>query len=99
MISLVKVELKDSSGRVVKRKAAYRDDESKTQIDGCPTEMGQGAPSVGRSQPQPGYNLGEQYDRLTPGIYTLTIMYCVSGVPGRLVSNAIYFEIEGGKNW
>ena len=95
MISPVLVELKNSSGRVIERKEAYRKDESKTQFDGCPTYMSQGAPFAGRSQLQPGYGLGEQYDRLVPGKYTLTITYCVSGVPGRLVSNTILLEVEG----
>ena len=98
MISPVRVELKDSSGRGIERKPVYRNDESTTQVEGCSTYLGQGAPSVGRSQPQPGYSLGEQYDRLAPGKYTVTITYCVPGVPGRLVSNAIVVEVDSGKN-
>lgn len=96
MISPVLVELKDSSGRVIERKTAYRKDESKTQFEECPTYMNQGAPYVGRSQPQPGYGLGEQYDPMAPGKYTFTITYCVSGFPGRLVSNTIFLEVDGG---
>jgi hypothetical protein len=98
MISPVLVELKDSSGRVIERKAAYRTSESNTQFDACPTYMNQAAPYVGRSQERPGYGLGEQYDRLAPGKYTLTITHCVSGVPGRLVSNTIPLEVEGREN-
>ena len=98
MMSPVLLELKDSTGRVIERKAAYRNDESKTQFEVCPTYMSQGTPQFGRSQPQPGYRLGEQYDRLAPGKYSLAISYCVAGVPGRLVSNTILLEVEGREN-
>jgi hypothetical protein len=98
MISPVLVELKDITGRVVERKSAYRKDENKTQSEGCPTYMNQGAPFAGRSQPQTGYGLGEQYDRLAPGTYSITIAYCVSGERGLLVSNTILLEVEGHEN-
>src|SRR6266481_4088189 len=93
-ISPVLVELKDITGRVVERKAAYRRAENKTQSEGCPTYMNQGAPSAGRSQSQPGYGLGEQYDRLAPGSYSITISYCVPAERGLLVSNTILLEVE-----
>jgi hypothetical protein len=96
MIAPVLVELKDSSGRVIERNAAYRQGDSNKQFDACPTYMNQNAPSVGRSQQRPGYALGEHYDPLAPGKYTLTINYCVSGVPGRLVSNTIPLEVALG---
>jgi hypothetical protein len=98
MISPVLVELKDITGRVVERKAAYRRDENKTQSAGCPTYMSQGAPSAGRSQPQTSYGLGEQYDRLAPGTYSITIAYCVSAERGLLLSNTILVEVEGHEN-
>lgn len=55
MISPVLVELKDISGRIVERKAAYRNHGNEAQSEGCPTYLAQGAPFVGRSQLQPGY--------------------------------------------
>src|SRR6266436_5283840 len=97
-ISPVLVELKDITGRVVERKAAYRRAENKTQSEGCPTYMNQGAPSAGRSQSQPGYGLGEQYDRLAPGSYSITISYCVPAERGLLVSNTILLEVEAHEN-
>jgi hypothetical protein len=98
MISPVLVELKDLTGRVIEPKAAYTRHKDKTESDGCPTYMSQGAPFAGRSQPQTGYELGEQYNRLAPGKYSITITYCVSGVKGRLVSNTIPIEVEGREN-
>ena len=98
MISPVLVELKDITGRVVERKAPYRKQENETQSEGCPTYLAQGAPFAGRSQLQPGFALGEQYDRLAPGKYSITVTYCVSAVPGPLVSNTILLEVEGREN-
>jgi hypothetical protein len=98
IVSPVLVELKDITGRVVERKAAYRKPENEGQSEGCPSYMNQGAPLAGRSQPQSGYGLGEQYDRLAPGKYSLTVTYCVWGVAGRLVSNTIPLEVEGREN-
>ena len=95
MISPVLVELKDITGRVVERKAAYRKHENGVQSEGCPTYLAQGAPFAGRSQEQPGYALGEQYDPLAPGTYSITITYCVSAVRGLLVSNTILLEVGG----
>jgi hypothetical protein len=98
MISPVLVELKDLTGRVIERKPAYIGPQTKIESDGCPTYMSQGAPLAGRAQPQPGYELGEQYNRLAPGRYSITITYCVSGVPEKLVSNTITLEVEGPEN-
>lgn len=94
MISPVLVELKDLSGRVIERKATRTSQENKTESEGCPTFMSQGAPFAGRAQPQIGYELGEEYDRLAPGKYSITITYCVAGMAGRLVSNTIPLEVE-----
>lgn len=95
MISPVLVELKDNTGRVIERKPAYGIPKDDARSEGCPTYLSQGAPSAGRSQLQPGFTLGEQYDRLAPGKYSLTITYCVSAVSGLLVSNTILLEVEG----
>ena len=96
MIAPVRVELRDRNGRVIERKAAYREDESKAQAGECPTHLSHNAPSVGRSQVRAGFRLQEQFDRLNPGNYTVTITCCVSGVPGRIVSNTILLEVENG---
>lgn len=98
MISPVLVELKDVTGRVIERKAAYTRQQTENESNGCPTYMGQGAPLAGRAQPQPGYELGEQYNRLAPGRYSITITYCVSGLREKLVSNTIPLEVEGPEN-
>lgn len=95
MISPVLVELKDMAGRVIERKAAKRTAGNELQTEGSPSYLGQGAPGAGRSQPQPGYILGDQFDPLAPGKYSFTATYCVSGMSGRLVSNTILFEIVG----
>lgn len=95
MISPVLVELKDIAGRVIERKTAKRTDENELRSGGCPSYVGQSATGAGRSQPQPAYSLGDQYDPLAPGKYSFTATYCVSGVSGRLVSNTILFEIGG----
>jgi hypothetical protein len=98
MISPVLVELKDHTGRVIERKSAYTRQQTKSESNECPSYMNQGAPLAGRAQPQPGYQLGEQYDRLAPGKYWITITYCVTGLRGKLVSNTISLEVEGPEN-
>jgi hypothetical protein len=98
MISPVLVELKDVTGRVIERKSAYTRQQTKIESDECPTYMNQGAPLAGRAQPQPGYELGEQYNRLAPGKYSITITYCVTGLREKLVSNSIPIEVEGPEN-
>jgi len=95
MISPILVELKDHTGRVIERKAAYTREQTRIESAECPTYLGQGAPLAGRAQPQTGYELGEQYDRLTPGRYSISITYCVSGQREKLVSNTIPIEVEG----
>ncbi len=98
MISPILVELKDHAGRVIQRKAAYTRQQTKIESGECPTYLGQGAPLAGRAQPQTGYELGEQYDRLAPGRYSITITYCVSGQREKLVSNTIPLDVEGPEN-
>src|SRR5262245_39129790 len=98
MISPILVELKDHTGRVIERKAPFARQQAKIESGECPTYMGQGAPSAGRAQPQTGYELGEQYDWLAPGRYSITITYCVSGQREKLVSNTIPLEVDGPEN-
>jgi len=95
MISPIQIELKDASGRLVEPKTAYRPNLAQIQSDECPSYMKEGAPGTGRSQFKASYALGEQFNRLAPGNYSITVAYCVSGVSGRLVSNTIVLEVEG----
>jgi hypothetical protein len=95
MVSPVLVELKDSNGQVVQqKKASYRTNLNQTRSNECPSYLRIGAPSPGRAQSQYSYNLGEQYERLAAGKYSMTVTYCVSGVSERLVSNTIQIEVE-----
>lgn len=98
MMAPVLMELKDSAGQVIQRKTRYAEPANEGQANGCPTCMNQGAPFAGRAQPQIGFALGEEYDPLAPGRYSMTVTYCVSGVPGRLTSNTILLEVEGREN-
>lgn len=94
MVSPILVELKNSNGQVVEQKAAHRLNPYQTQFNHCPSYLQMGAPQKGRAQPQYSYSLGEQYERLPPGKYSITVTYCVSGVSERLVSNTIEIEVE-----
>jgi hypothetical protein len=96
MVSNFKVELKDSAGRLVEPKATYKNQENETPAEEC--RGGFGVPFAGRSQWLPGYALGEQYDRLAPGRYSITVTHCLSARRGLLISNTIYLEVEGKKN-
>jgi hypothetical protein len=96
MVSHVKVELKDSAGRLVEPKATYKNQGNETTSEEC--GGGFGVPFVGRSQWLPGYALGEQYDRLAPGRYSITVTHCLSARRRLLISNTIYLEVEGKKN-
>lgn len=94
MVSPILVELKNSNGQVVEQKAAHRINPYQTQYNECPSFMQMGAPRRGRAQPQYNYSLGEQYERLSPGKYSITVTYCVTGLSERLVSNTIEIEVE-----
>lgn len=94
MVSPVLVELKDSNGQVVEQKAAYRTNPSQIQSNDCPSYMKVGAPGRGRAQSHYGYGLRDHYERLSPGKYSMTVTYCVSGMSERLVSNTIEIEVE-----
>jgi hypothetical protein len=94
MVSPVLIELKDSNGQVVTQKPAFRLNPNQTQSNECPSYLQMAAPRTGRAQPQYTFNLGEHYERLAPGTYSMTVTYCVAGVPERLVSNTIQIEVE-----
>jgi hypothetical protein len=94
MASPLLVELKDSNGKVVEQKAAYRTNPNQLQFNECPSYLMMGAPFRGRAQAQYSYSLGEQYERLSPGKYSMTITYCLAGMSERLVSNTIAIEVE-----
>ena len=94
MVSPVLLELKNSNGQVIEQKAAHRINPYQTQYNECPSYLQMGAPQPGRAQPQYQYNLGEQYERLSPGKYSMTITYCVTGLSERLASNTIEIEVE-----
>jgi len=92
MVSLVRVELKDSAGRLIEPKAAYKNRGEVTNSEEC--SGGWGVPFLGRSQWLPSYDLGEQYEPLSPGKYSFTVTHCLSANRGLLISNTIYVEIE-----
>lgn len=94
MVSPVLVELKNSNGQAIELKPPYRINPYQTQFNHCPSYMQMGAPRLGWAQPQYNYNLGEQYERLSPGKYSITVTYCVQGQSERLVSNTIEIEVE-----
>ena len=94
MVSPILVELKDSNGQLIEQKAAHRPNPNQTLSNHCPSYLQMGAPSRGRAQSQYGYSLGEHYERLSSGKYSMTVTYCVSGVSERLVSNTIEIEVE-----
>lgn len=93
MVSAVRVELKDSAGRLIEPKPAYKNRRDETGSEEC--SGGWGVPFAGRSQWLPSYDLGEQYDPLSPGKYSFTVTHCLSGNSGLLISNTIYLEVEG----
>lgn len=92
--SPVLIELKNSNGQVVEPKANHRINLSQTQFNHCPSYLQIGAPRRGHAQPHYNFSLGDQYERLSPGKYSITVTYCVTGVPERLVSNTIEIEVE-----
>ena len=94
MVSPVLIDLKDSNGQVVEQKTDYRLNRNQTRSNECPSYLQMAAPGAGRAQTQYSFNLGEQYERLAPGKYSMTVTYCVPGVSERLVSNTIQIEVE-----
>ncbi|HEX7334267.1 MAG TPA: hypothetical protein VF290_22365 [Pyrinomonadaceae bacterium] len=94
MVSPVLVELKNSNGQVIEPKPQYRINSNQTGFNHCPSYLQMAGPARGRAQSQYGYGLGEQYERLSPGKYSITVSYCVQGQSERLVSNTIEIEIE-----
>ena len=94
MVSPVLVELKNSNGQVVQQKAAIELNQNQMHLNECPSYLQLGAPGRGRAQPQYNYGLGEHYERLSPGKYSMTVTYCVTGQSERLVSNTIEIEVE-----
>ena len=92
--SPVLIELRNSNGQVVEQKAAYKLNPHQTQFNHCPSYMQIGAPGRGKAQPHYTFSLGREFERLPPGKYSITVTYCVTGVPERLVSNTIEIEVE-----
>jgi hypothetical protein len=91
-ISLLAVELKDSTGRLIGPKAEFAVRESKITPTACPpfSEV----PVIGESQLLISYRLGDRYDRLQPGKYEMTVRICSPVISGLLISNTISLEIE-----
>lgn len=94
MASPVLLQLKDSNGQVVKQKAAYRNSPKQIQTIECPAYMQVGGPRPGQAQHHFSYGLRERYERLSPGKYSITLTYCVTGLGEQLVSNTIEIEVE-----
>ena len=95
MIAPIKIELKDMSGRVFEQKAnPNKSVEKQIQSGECQSYLQQGAPGPGMSQTPFSYDLGAQFEPLAPGRYSISVMYCVSGVAGKMVSNTIVVEVE-----
>ena len=94
MAAPIVLELKDANGQVIQENAINRITKSSTQSHECPDNLKIGTPDVGRVLIQFSFGLGERYSALPPGKYFLTVTYCVSEVPERLVSNTIQLEVN-----
>lgn len=94
MLSPVLFELKHSNGQVIQEKMFRLSNSNKIESGACPNYMRMGAPRAGRASILYSLNLGEMYDPLPPGKYSMTITYCVSQDLERLVSNTIQLEVK-----
>jgi len=90
----VLLELKDANGQVIPENAFNRITNSATQPNECPEKQKIGTPGIGRALIQFSIGLGESYTALPPGKYSLTVTFCITGVPERLVSNTIQLEVN-----
>ena len=94
MLSPVLFELKHSNGQVIQEKMFRLSNSNKIESGACPGYMRMGAPRAGRALILYSLNLGELYDPLPPGKYSMTITYCVAKDLERLVSNTIQIEVN-----
>jgi hypothetical protein len=94
MLSPVLFELKHSNGQVIQEKMFRLSNSNKIESGACPNYMRMGAPRAGRASILYSLNLGEMYDPLPAGKYSITITYCVSQDLERLVSNTIQIEVK-----
>jgi hypothetical protein len=92
MVSPILMELKDADGQVIQENPV-RANQSQSSGE-CPTYLQLQAPGEGRVLIQYSFSLGERYNPLPPGKYSLTLTYCMSDVPQRLVSNTIQLEMK-----
>jgi hypothetical protein len=95
MISPVAFELRDAAGQLVAPKANSDTDFDESASTACPSNEGRGVPSAGASQLLRSYALGERYDRLPPGTYSVTVKHCLSSKRQLVVSNTINLEVTG----
>ena len=94
MLSPVLFELKHSNGQAIQEKMFHLSNSNKIESGPCPNYMRMGAPRAGRALILYSLNLGELYDPMPPGKYSMTITYCVSKELERLVSNTIQIEVN-----
>jgi hypothetical protein len=87
-------ELKHSNGQVIQEKMFRLSNSNKIESGACPNYMRMGAPRAGRASILYSLSLGEMYDPLPAGKYSITITYCVSQDLERLVSNTIQIEVK-----
>jgi hypothetical protein len=89
MVAPVLLELRDANGQVIQENAV-----NATLSNECPDKLKISTPYTGVVLIQFSFGLGERYSALPPGKYSLTVTYCVSDVPDRLVSNTIQLQVN-----
>ena len=92
MISPIEIELKDAGGQVIQESSPQFNQPQ--QSGECPTYLKMGVPRQGLGLILYSLNLRERFNPLPPGKYSLTLTYCVSEKPERLVSNTIQIEVN-----
>ncbi len=88
------LDLKDANGLVIQENSINRITNAATQSNECPEKQKIGTPGTGRALIQFSIGLGERYSALPPGRYSLTITFCITDVPEKLVSNTIQLEVN-----
>ena len=94
MVAVLSLELKNAGGALIPLKSEWAYGQTDSTPGECRGNTAQGAPGVGESDLLRSYNLGEYFDRLAPGRYSLTVTHCLSKTKEQIVSNTIHVEIE-----
>jgi hypothetical protein len=87
-----KIEIRDSSGRLIKERAEYR----KNNYDPKQIYRNYGVVVFpgGAESIYPGYELNTRYANLPPGHYSICLKQAIKKRKGRLVSNSVSLEIK-----